>query len=307
MLRRHFLAAALAADTPRSYALRLSQVYGQSITAMVYTQTFSLIGRLRLGQARPVSEILEPYLSGQKDPLDKPTASHYSGHLPLALLKDTRAKSLLTRAAAAAAENPLDNEMSDSVFMVCPLLAEAGLHDRAVSHYKKMESLCLRPDGIWRHSPLCDAAWGRGNAFPLLGLALTLTKLPSSHPGFPQLQNAFSRLAQSLAKHQRDDGMFRQLIDVPEAWPEFSSTAMIAAALHRGVKNRWLSRSPYESKIQSAWRAVQSRTSPDGAVDGVCESTGKQTSAQAYLDRKSLTGQDPRGGAMALFLATELS
>lgn len=307
MLRRQFLAAALAADSPRAYALRLSQIYGQSITDMVYTQTFSLIGRLRLGQSQPVSQILEPYLSGEKDSLAKPTASHYSGHLPLALLKDPRATSLLQRAAKSASENPLDNEMSDSVFMVCPLLAGAGLHDRAVEHYQKMESLCLRPDGIWRHSPLCDAAWGRGNAFPLLGLALTLTNLPSKHPGHGKLKQAYANLAQALVKHQNQHGMFRQLIDVPEAWPEFSSTAMIAAALHRGVKRGWLRRSDYNPVITSAWHAIQQRTSQDGALDGVCESTGKQTSAQAYLDRKSLKGVDPRGGAMALLLATELS
>src|SRR5215510_10499567 len=126
MLRRTFLAtplAALAARTPRQTAEELAAVYGQEITDIVYTQTVSLIGRLRLGQQDEVMRILEPWLSGAKDSLAKPTASHYSGHLIFGSINDPRAKALLTKAAGKASLDPLDSEMSDSVFMVCPLLA----------------------------------------------------------------------------------------------------------------------------------------------------------------------------------------
>jgi len=187
--------------------------------------------------------------------------------------------------------------MSDSVFMVCPLLARAGMLDRAVEHFEKMQTLCRRPDGLYRHSPLAEVAWGRGNAFPLLGLALTLTHLPASHAGFARLKAAYENLARELARHQREDGMWRQVIDLPEAWPEYSCTAMIAAALARGIAKGWISDSRYR---------LQRRTSADGAVEGVCESTGKLTSLADYIRRKAIHGVDARGGAMGLFLATEL-
>jgi unsaturated rhamnogalacturonyl hydrolase len=45
---------------------------------------------------------------------------------------------------------------------------------------------------------------------------------------------------------------------------------------------------------------------PDGQLIDVCTSTGKQKNLKAYLDRKAILGLDPRGGAMALLLATEL-
>ena len=55
-----------------------------------------------------------------------------------------------------------------------------------------------------------------------------------------------------------------------------------------------------------AWTAVKSRVAPDGQLIDVCTSTGKQKNLKAYLDRTAILGLDPRGGAMALLLATEL-
>jgi hypothetical protein len=58
--------------------------------------------------------------------------------------------------------------------------------------------------------------------------------------------------------------------------------------------------------VEKAWRAVLRRTGADGVVMDVCESTGKQSSLQAYLDRAAIWGKDPRGGAMAMLLAGEM-
>ena len=76
---------------------------------------------------------------------------------------------------------PFHNEMSDAVFMAGPILAATGkltgerkYFDAAATHFASMRKLCLRDDGIYRHSPLCEAAWGRGNGFPALGLAWAL-------------------------------------------------------------------------------------------------------------------------------------
>jgi hypothetical protein len=306
MLRRHLLLGALAApqETPRAYAERLSRVYGQEITDIVYTQTFALIGRWRLGQRGEVKRILHPWLSGERDSLAKPTASHYSGHLAMADIPEGRA--LVERAAAMAAADPKDNEMSDSVFMVCPLLARAGNYDGALAHFRKMEKLCLRPDGIYRHSPLCEAAWGRGNGFPMLGLALALSEIPARHPASVEMLGAFRKLAAALKPHQDKDGMWHQVIDAPESFAEFSSTAMIATAMHRGVKRGWLRKGDFAQAVSKAWSGVRAHTTAEGDVLDVCESTGKLKTLDEYLRRKAIRGRDPRGGSMALLFATEL-
>jgi hypothetical protein len=306
MMRRHFLMAMMARDDARAVALRLAAVYGQAISNVVYTETFALVGRQRLGQGAQVASLLEPYLDGTANSLVKPTPSHYSGHLPFADLDDPRAKRLVERAASMASANPLDNEMSDSVFMVCPLLVRAGRFDRAGEHFSKMEGLCLRKDGLYRHSPLADVAWGRGNAFPLFGLALVLTYLPRNHSGHSRLLASYRNLAQALLGHQGDHGMWRQVVDQPQAWPEYSCTAMIGAAMARGVAKEWLPAAEYRPALERAWDAIEKRTGADGSVSGVCESTGKLNSLAAYLGRKAINGVDARGGAMGLYFATEM-
>jgi hypothetical protein len=303
MTRREILLSPLASVAPQNLAERLAGVYGQTLTDCVYTQTFAPLGRWRMGQTRAVEALLEPFLDGRVNSLAKPTASHYSGHMIFAQLdRDPRAKALFERTAQMAAGNPLDNQMSDSVFMVCPLLAMADMADRAVAHFEKMRALCERADGLWRHSPLADVAWGRGNAFPLLGLAMTLRAAPVKK----ELRAPFESLGAALLRHQQPDGMWRQVVDERRAWPEYSCTAMIAAALHIGVIHRWLPEGGFSRAIEKAWQAVERRTRVDGVVEGVCESTGKMPDLDAYLNRKSITGLDPRGGGMALFAATEL-
>jgi rhamnogalacturonyl hydrolase YesR len=209
---------------------------------------------------------------------------------------------------------PLHEEMSDSVFMGCPILAKAGVltgerkyFDMAARHFQFMEKLDLRPDGIYRHSPLTDAAWGRGNAFPALGLALTLSDFPNSHPDFPELLLAYQRHLAALSKFQGPDGMWREVVDEPASYPEFSATAMIATAMLIGIRHGWLDAHSYQARVDRAWEAIVRRIGPQGRLMDVCESTGKQKSEADYLRRAALSGQDPRGGAMALLFATQMA
>lgn len=314
----HLDQRARMARPPKAWMEQLAAQYGQELREMVYTLSFSVWGRLRAGQATAVQPILEPFLNGRVDSLAKPTASHYSGHLTLAALfertGDTRAKDRVIAAANLARQNPLHNEMSDSVFMVCPLLATAGKFsgdaawfDATLAHFNFMRKLCLRPDGIYRHSPLDEAAWGRGNAFPLLGLALSLDALPATHAAHAPLREAFLLHAARLLQEQTQGGCWRQIIDKPDAWEEFTCTAMIGWALRRGLQHKWLRGPAYEGAVKKAWAAIQRRAGSDGVLIDVCESTGKQKSLADYYNREALLAKDPRGGAMALQFAAEMA
>ena len=56
------------------------------------------------------------------------------------------------------------------------------------------------------------------------------------------------------------------------------------------------------------WQAILARTSADGRVVDVCESTGTRgLTDDDYLRRAALLGRDDRGGGMAMFFATELA
>jgi unsaturated rhamnogalacturonyl hydrolase len=307
--------------TARQLAQELEPHYGHEWPEAVYVSGMALISRMRLGHVDDVRRIVEPFLEGRNS-LDKPSGSHLSGHLVFAELAertgDRRYVELVRKAADLGFSNgqmnesmPFHNEMSDAVFMSCPILVKAGkltgerkYFDMALRHFRYMQRLCLRKDGLYRHSPLHEAAWGRGNAFPALGLALSLSDLPPDHPGYKEMLEAFRNLAGALVKAQDENGMWRQIVDLPGAYSEFSATAMIGTALLRGVRRGWLDRSKYRPAVESAWRAILAR-GKDGVVVDVCESTGKQKSVEDYLNRAALLGNDTRGGGMALLFATE--
>lgn len=292
--------------TPAETANLLAKVYGNELNEVAYIPAFAVLGRLKLGA--DVTELVAPYLAG-KNSLEKATASHFAGHLLFVELakRDVKYKPWVEAAAELAERTPMHSEMSDSVFMVCPLLAAAGRGERALEHYRFMAKLDLRPDGLWRHSPLNEAAWGRGNAFALLGLALTLEWLPEGDAQ-EELLRAFRNLASHVAQQQdAASGMWRQVLDDSRAYPEYSATAMIARAYLIGMKKGWLDTKPYQPRVGRAWMAIQGRTSDQGELVDVCESTGKQKSLEDYLKRKAILGVDARGGAMGLLLAVELA
>jgi rhamnogalacturonyl hydrolase YesR len=196
-----------------------------------------------------------------------------------------------------------------------PILAKAGAltgdrryFDMAARHVAFMQQIVLRPDGLYRHQASADAAWGRGNAFAALGLALTLSEFSRDHPAYPRLLASFQTHMKALSRFQDDNGMWRNVIDRPGAYSEYSATAMIATAMLRGIRNGWLEPRTYQPLVDRAWRAILARTSADGRLIDVCESTGTRgLKDDDYLRRAALVGRDDRGGGMAMFFATELA
>lgn len=312
--------------TPRQHAQELAHYYGHDFDQPAYIQAVALIGQIRLGHQAEVERLVSPFADGSKDSLFKATSPTLAGHLVFAELaertRDDRYVRLVRRAAdlgftasgAMQESMPLHEEMSDSVFMACPILASAGkltgeskYFDMSARHFSFMQKLCLRTDGLYRHSPLSEAAWGRGNAFPALGLAWTLTYFPSDHPEFGRMLHAFQAHIARLARYQDSNGMWREVIDQRGSYSEYSATAMIATAMLVGMHYGWLESASYRPLVDRAWHAILARTAADGRLMDVCESTGKQKTPDDYLRRAAILGRDARGGAMALLLATELA
>ena len=320
--------------SPTEVAQQLSRRYGRSLKQVQYIPAVAVIGRLRLGELTgdvlhraDIDRLVTPFREGtQKAIGDKPSGSDLAGHLvfgELAMRTQDDKLIALTKAAADLAFDekgkplkavPFHNEMSDAVFMGCPLLTQVGrltsdakYHDMAVTHLAFMQKLCLRADGIYRHSPLDEAAWGRGNGFPALGLAWSLDNLPQEHFGRPAMLSTFQIHMAALKSHQDAAGMWHQVIDHPESYPELTATCMITFSMSRGIRADWLDRATYEPLIRKAWSAISARIGEDGSLTGVCEGTGKQPNLQAYFDRKAINGFDDRGGAMSLLVAVELA
>ncbi|MEZ6066403.1 MAG: glycoside hydrolase family 88 protein [Planctomycetaceae bacterium] len=332
----------LSADAPGNSAPRspgvvadqLAAVYGLKLGQVAYIPALPLVAKLRLSEltgddrhATQVTTILAPYLQ-QPPPLPR-SGSEQAGHLIFAAMAERAtgaererwielcrlaADQIFDDAGRARPVMPFHNEMSDAVFMSGPILTATGrltgelrYFDAAATHFATMREFCLREDGLYRHSPLCEAAWGRGNGFPALGLALALTDWPADHPDRTELLTQFQSHMSALKRHQNQrSGCWHQVIDHPESYEEYSCTCMIGFAMRRGIARGWLNAEQFQSSVDAAWTAVATRTGEDGRLTNVCAGTGKQTTLEAYLTRPAINGRDDRGGAMGLMFATEL-
>jgi unsaturated rhamnogalacturonyl hydrolase len=314
------------ARTPLELARALGNTYGHTFRQPTYLEGMALIAQMRLGNLAQVAAVAEPYLTGAAVALPaRASTLNFAGHLVFGELAgrtgDQRALELVRKAALMGFENgemreamPLHGEMSDAIFMSTSLLTRAGkltgerqYYDMAWRHLRFMNQLVLRNDGLYRHSPLTDAAWGRGNAFAALGYALALSDWPAEHPFRSRVMADYQELMAALARHQTADGLWRNVVDYRGAYGETSATAMIAFAMERGVRRGWIPAPFYRDRIERAWNAVSARTSSDGVFIDVCESTNKQLTLGDYLNREATFGKDDRAGGMVMMLAAELA
>lgn len=303
--------------TPEEVFVQLAKNFGFQFNGS-YIDALALIAKMRVGVETRAVDLARARVN---DPLPG-NPGNLSGTLlfaeigePWATQRVRHVADLAFRADGSPEEAmPMHSEMSDSVFMAGPLLARAGLltgeakyFDQCVTHVRFMQNLCLREDGIYRHSPLNEAAWGRGNGFPALGLAMILDSFPKEHPARAELESSFRNHLEALAPHQDPEGMWHQLIDLPDSYAEFSATCMIAYSIARGIDLSLLEPAIWKPRLLSAWTAIKARIGTDGkTLYNVCEGTGKQKSLEDYYRRKAIIGPDSRGGAMALLLSAEM-
>ena len=320
--------------TPIQVATQLSKVYGNDLSRLSYLPVLSLISQIRLGELTGdqsrlphVEKITQNYLSKNPNPLsNRGGGSVTAGHLLFSELAKATGNQQYLKLAKQAADLGFDKqgnmlesmphhvEMSDAVFMSCPILVAVGrltgdtrYYDMAMRHWRFIQKLDQRPDGIYRNSPLSDAAWGRGNGFPALGLALVLTDLPLNSPLRKPFIEGHRKHLEALSHHQDPTGMWHQVIDHRESYREMTCTCMITFSMIRGIREGWLDEKQYAPIIERAWNAIKTRVAFDGSLVDVCTGTGKQTSLRGYFDRMAILGKDARGGAMAFLVSNEMA
>lgn len=307
------------ARSPQEVLAQIAPHYGNSFTGS-YIEALSLIVKRAEGLPNRADELARLHL--ETEPALPGNGGDISGTLLYAGIAEPWARERILAVAEMAFNEkgepreamPTHSEMSDAVFMACPLLVEAGVasgkkrfFDQCYRHFKFVAALCRRPDGLYRHSPMSEAAWGRGNGFPALGLALVLPRFPKEHEGQPALLKAFQDHLTTLATHQNAYGMWHQVIDHPDSYAEFTATCMIAYAIAVGLDHGWLDGEDWEGRLDLAWTAVKMHLSSDGTTFlNVCTGTGKQAGLEDYYRREAILGRDARGAAMALMLAAEM-
>ena len=200
----------------------------------------------------------------------------------------------------------------DDMFMITAVQVQAyratgerRYLDRAANEMVVYLAKLQQPNGLFFHAPEVPFFWGRGNGWMAAGMTELLRSLPANHPQHPAILAGYQKMMSTLLGYQTADGMWRQLIDRPEAWVESSCTGMFTFAFITGVKNGWLPAETYGPAARKGWLALIAQINDQNDVREVCVGTNKKNDYQYYLDRPRAVG-DMHGQAPVLWCASAL-
>jgi len=150
--------------------------------------------------------------------------------------------------------------------------------------------------------------WGRGNGWVIFSLSELLEVLPAAHELRPDLLAMFRELSDGILAQQDEAGMWHQVLNEHDAYPETSCTSMFAYAYARGARFGWYEDSaPYVRAAFRAWEAM-TRISLDstGNVHGVCR--GSEFSFQSEYYKRDLLWNinDTHGVGIVLLAGIEI-
>ncbi|TCL59399.1 unsaturated rhamnogalacturonyl hydrolase [Kineothrix alysoides] len=140
----------------------------------------------------------------------------------------------------------------DGIGMICPFLCKYGVEfgqERAIQtavkqirnmlSYGMDEKLMLPYHGYRYESKVKYGiiGWGRAVGWLLMGISGTLRFLPAEWEGCEELREMFSKVVESTASYQKENGAFSWQLETIEGPEDSSATAMIAQAVAEGLKS----------------------------------------------------------------------
>jgi len=324
-------------DSPQEVGKKLAEHFVTSphqYTATIhYSEVATWYGALTFAQLthddalqKELIHRFEPLMPGGAEAARIPQRRHVDdsifGVVPLEIAVETKDPKYLAEGkhwADRQWENPQPDGLSaetrfwiDDMYMLTMLQLQAyrATGDRTYLDRDAKEMVAYldklqQPNGLFYHAPDVPFYWGRGDGWVAAGMAEILRTLPQDHPQRARILAGYRSMMASLLQYQGKDGMWRQLIDHDEAWPESSSSAMFTFAMITGVKMGWLDAATYGPAARKGWLAVVGYIDQNQDVTSVCEGTGKQNDLAYYLARRRRTG-DFHGQAPVLWAASAL-
>ena len=325
-----------AGASPQEVGNRVAERFSATVklnkTAAIYPAICTWYGALTFAQLSNNSELSRRLVQDfdaeftselMKDALGRQHVDYsVSGAVPLQIYIGSREPRYLETGTVFADhqwESPTPDGLSretrywiDDMFMITILqvqayraTGDAKYIDRAAREMTAYLDKLQQPNGLFYHAPDAPFFWGRGNGWVAAGMAELLRSLPATHPLRARIMAGYLAMMKSLLALQGPDGMWRQLLDHPEAWPESSSTGMFTFAMITGVKNGWLDKKTYGRAARKGWLALVSNLDANGDLSNVCEGTGRKNDLDYYLNRARNTG-DLHGQAPILWCASAL-
>jgi unsaturated rhamnogalacturonyl hydrolase len=207
---------------------------------------------------------------------------------------------------------------ADDLFMSVPFLARMAaltgesryLDDAARQVVAYNHYLFDEGTGLMTHEWYSDtgrrgvAFWGRANGWAVVAEVDLLDHLPPDYPRRDTLLALFRRHVEGLARRQDSDGLWHQLLDREDSYPETSASAMFTYAVARGVDQGYLD-PRYAEVARRGWAGVATRVRDDGMIEGICTGTSVSDDITDYY-RRPTPLNDVHGVATVLLAGSEV-
>lgn len=211
---------------------------------------------------------------------------------------------------------------ADDLYMSVPFLVRYSqftgdqkyLDDAANQFFGFKKRLFMSEEKIMSHvydfkyDSKTNVPWGRGNGWVVFSMTELLEVLPEDHPKRNDLIEFLNTLCEGYLALQDDEGMWHQVLNDHESYPETSCTSMFIYAFSRGIRFGWL-KSPekYVKAIYKAWKGI-SKTSVDsnGNVYGVCRGSEFSFIADYYKYELGWNLNDTHGTGIVMLAGIEV-
>jgi rhamnogalacturonyl hydrolase YesR len=150
--------------------------------------------------------------------------------------------------------------------------------------------------------------WGRGNGWVIFSLSELLAVLPGNHDLRPAVLGMFREVCEGYLALQDEAGMWHQVLNRADSYPETSCTAMFTCAFARGIRHGWIEEpAPYVKSVFKAWEALN-RISIDqgGNVHGVCRGSEFSFTPEYYEKELLPNLNDTHGIGIVLLAGVEV-
>ena len=175
-------------------------------------------------------------------------------------------------------QEPQKGIWSDFNYMLPPFLVAAGEYRLALEQiegYRKY--LYHENDKLYSH--MWDDTrkqfarsdyWGVGNGWSAAGMTRVINRLPESMAEEKKKLIGYVRdLLDGCLKYLRSDGLFHNVLDRPDTFPEVNLSQMLAYTIYRGVAAGYLAAS-YLKQAEIMRKAANGRVDKLGYVHDVC-------------------------------------
>ena len=211
---------------------------------------------------------------------------------------------------------------ADDLYMSVPFLVRYSqftgdqkyLDDAANQFFGFKKRLFMPEEKIMSHvydfkyDSKTNVPWGRGNGWVVFSMTELLEVLPEDHPKRNDLIEFLNTLCEGYLALQDDEGMWHQVLNDHESYPETSCTSMFIYAFSRGIRFGWLKNpEKYDKAIYKAWKGI-SKTSVDsnGNVYGVCRGSEFSFIADYYKYELGWNLNDTHGTGIVMLAGIEV-